>query len=68
MHKKLKPRHYYEGLARDAQLVAEARYWVEDCWPYHRDIEELEEMPDAMVLKGVDAHYEGGLDQFMADR
>ena len=48
-----------------AQIIAEARGWAHDCqW---EDSEHLDEYPDLNILRGVDRHYSGGLEQFIQD-
>lgn len=56
------------GRRRDAwrQLLAEARAWVTEC-AWIEDAEEIDEMSDAAILRGVQRHYAGGLRQLARD-
>lgn len=49
-----------------AELVAEARAWVSDC-VWREDPEEIAEMSDEEILRGVDRAYEGGVAQLARD-
>jgi len=49
-----------------AAQLAQARDWVADC-QWVESAEELAELSDAAIVRGVDRHYEGGWPQFVAD-
>jgi hypothetical protein len=43
-----------------------AREWVEEC-SWKEDPEDIAEMTDDEIVRGVDKHYEGGWRQFRED-
>ncbi len=47
-------------------LIDSAREWMNDC-SWKEDPEDLAELSDAEVLRGVQKHYAGGLNQFRRD-
>ena len=55
-------------MAPTAQDIQEMREWIADCEGiWKEDAEELEDLTDAQVLRGVARHYAGGIAQFIAD-
>ena len=50
----------------DAELNTAAREWVSEC-TWKEDPEDLEDLTDAEVRRGVNRHYEGGWQQFVQD-
>lgn len=45
-------------------LLDEARAWISDCsWP-DLDPEEVDDMTDEQIRRGVERHYDGGWDAF----
>ena len=47
-----------------------AREWIIECLGTWRDIEseeDVEELSDAQVIKGIEKHYNGGIQQFIQD-
>ena len=50
----------------DAELNAAARDWVTDC-TWREDPEDLDDLTDEEVRRGVNRHYEGGWQQFVQD-
>lgn len=49
------------------EVITEARDWIADCSWNDLDPEEIEELTDEEVLKGVKKHYSGGLEGFLRD-
>lgn len=47
-------------------LISAARDWVLDC-SWKEDPEDIAEMSDAEILRGVERHYDGGLAQLAQD-
>lgn len=50
------------------QQLKQARDWIKDCIGTWRDIEsdeEVDELTDAEVLKGIERHYCGGVAAFI---
>jgi hypothetical protein len=46
-------------------VIADMRGWIGDCqWA---DVDQVEDLTDAEVIAGVEAHYEGGVHQFVTD-
>ena len=58
--------HGWAAAARDEEFRTAARSWVLDC-SWKEDPEEIEEMPDAEILRGIARHYDGGMAQFTRD-
>ena len=54
------------GLVVTEQVLCEARGWVGDC-AWREEPQELDELPDAAILAGLDRHYAGGLPQSLRD-
>jgi hypothetical protein len=48
------------------ELVQAARGWVLDCM-WKEDPADIDEMADTAILRGVNRHYEGGLEQCARD-
>jgi hypothetical protein len=50
-------------------LMKEARAWAADCQWGESEFDEdwLDGLTDEQVLRGIDHHYDGGLDQFLRD-
>jgi len=47
------------------EIMKAARGWVEDCqW---NDQEDIASYNDFQILRGIERHYDGGLDQFLRD-
>lgn len=44
--------------------VAEARGWVADCM-WREEPEDLDELTDAQVVRGVDRHFDGGMTELV---
>jgi hypothetical protein len=44
------------------------RDWVKECqWREDWDDDDVDNAPDAVIIRGVARHYEGGLKQFLSD-
>ena len=44
------------------------REWVKDCqWGEQYEDSDVDELPDIVILRGVEKYYDGGIRQFMAD-
>jgi hypothetical protein len=52
--------------ARSEEFTRLAREWALEC-AWKEDPEDIAEMSDAEILRGVTRHYEGGLAQFAQD-
>ncbi len=50
-----------------AEQIAEMRDWISDCTWGDLDPEEIDDLPDEAVVRGVDTHYDGGVAGFLAD-
>jgi hypothetical protein len=50
----------------EAKLIKEAREWVAECM-WREDPEELDELTDAQIKRGVNRHYDGGWSGFIRD-
>lgn len=49
------------------EQIQEMRDWIADCqWP-DLEPEEIDQLTDDEIIKGVKKHYSGGLEQFIAD-
>jgi hypothetical protein len=48
-----------------AQII-EAQAWIRDC-SWRDETEDLEDLTDEEVRRGIDRHYEGGWTQFIAN-
>ena len=47
------------------EIIAAMREWVSDCtWA---DVESADDLTDAQIIRGVQAHYVGGVDAFIRD-
>lgn len=53
-------------MAKNKKVVQAARDWALDC-SWKEEPEEIEEMSDDEILRGVARHYDGGLAQFTRD-
>ena len=53
----------------NGELFAEMREWVRDCADCYTDItaEEIDDVPDRVILAIVRRDYDGGLDGFIRD-
>jgi hypothetical protein len=50
------------------ELLKEARDWIKDCsFSDIEDDEQVDEMTDEQIWKGISKHYGGGIAQFMKD-
>jgi hypothetical protein len=49
-----------------AELIAEAREWVADCM-WVEDPEDLDDLTDDEIQRGVNRHYDGGWRQFVSN-
>jgi hypothetical protein len=47
--------------------INEARSWIRDC-SWLDEAEDLEDLTDEEVRRGIDLHYDGGWTQFLANR
>ncbi len=52
---------------KDQVIIQEARAFICDCSWADMDEEEAAELPDAVILKGIERYYEGGLSAFVAE-
>jgi hypothetical protein len=48
----------------EQQLIIEARSWIRDC-SWRDRLEELENLTDEEVIRGINRHYDGGWIQFI---
>jgi hypothetical protein len=48
------------------QQIIEARSWISDCI-WRDQLEELENLTDDEVIRGINRHYDGGWIQFVED-
>lgn len=53
-------------LARDERLVSDCRLWIAEC-VWREDEDELAELTALEVIRGVNRHYDGGIEQFIRD-
>jgi hypothetical protein len=52
-----------QDLSKQEEYLAEARQWITDCrWRDER--EDLAELTDTEVMRGIDQHYQGGWSGF----
>lgn len=51
----------------DYATVEDARAWISECVWADLDPDEISDMPDDDVLRGVENHYAGGMAQFLRD-
>lgn len=51
----------------DAALITAARYWISDCTWADLASEDVAELSDEDVLRGIDTHYDGGVRAFAED-
>lgn len=50
-----------------AELVNEMRNWIKECnWQDVED-EDVDNMTDEELIRGINNHYSGGIDQFIKD-
>lgn len=49
------------------EVIQEARDWISECSWNDLDADEIDDLSDEEVLKGVKKHYSGGLDGFLRD-
>jgi hypothetical protein len=49
------------------ELVSEMRAWLSDCEWQDVDNDEIAAMPDSVIVRAVETHYEGGVTQFKRD-
>lgn len=55
----------YNGIVYSPEIVKQMRDWAKDCsW---NDYDEIDELTDLEIIKGVERHYQGGLRQFNLD-
>lgn len=51
-----------------SDLLHEMKEWVKDCqWGEKYEEEEVDAMTDEELLRGIAAHYQGSIDQFIKD-
>lgn len=49
-------------------LLPQMREWVKDCvWRDVEDADDVDEMPDQHILRGIQRFYDGGINAFMRD-
>lgn len=48
-------------------MILQMRGWLMDCAWADLEPEDFEEMTDVQIVRGVERHYSGGLDQFKRD-
>jgi hypothetical protein len=48
-------------------MINEMRAWIADCAWRDLEPEEIDDLSDATVLRGIVRHYSGGIAQFIAD-
>lgn len=48
-------------------LLTEAREWIMDCCWTDLEPEDVEDLPAAVIQRGIRRHYAGGVAQFVAD-
>ena len=59
-----------ESLGITPKHIEEARDWIKDCMGGWRDLEsedDVDDLTDNEILRGVQKHYNGGLAQFIKD-
>ena len=55
-------------IAQHPDLIKAMREWVKDCqWGEQYEDSDVDELPDIVILRGVEKYYDGGIRQFMAD-
>lgn len=47
--------------------ITEARNWLADCVWADMDADDFAELTDAQILRGVERHYDGGVNAFLLD-
>lgn len=50
-----------------AAVVTAAREWIMDCVWGDLEPDDVVDLPDAAIMRGIERHYDGGLVQFIAD-
>lgn len=55
------------SLDQRAELVNDMRDWAKDCQWADTNEDDIDDMTDEALLRGVPAHYSGGVDQFIND-
>ena len=48
-------------------VVGAAREWLTDCYWSDLDSEDIDDLAEAVVIAGVNRHYEGGMAQLISD-
>lgn len=49
------------------EQLTEARGWIADCVWDDLDESEIADLSDAQIERGIRRHYDGGIEQFIAD-
>ena len=47
------------------EQIKAAREWLKDCQWDDLDCEEVDELPDEEIVKGIKRHYDGGINSFL---
>lgn len=51
----------------DAEQITAMRAWIAECSWSDLDSEDIDYLPDSIVVWGVDHHYDGGIEAFLRD-
>jgi hypothetical protein len=51
-----------------ADMINEMRMWIMDCVWDDLDADDVDDLADAVIIRGVQRHYDGGVDQFVQDQ
>lgn len=52
----------------DSETITAMRGWISDCTWDDLDDDEIAELPETVIIRGVQRHYSGGVAQFLADK
>lgn len=56
----------YKGITITPDDLKQMREWAKDCqWAEDYTPEEIDELPDMTILRGIDANYDGGVYDFI---
>lgn len=51
----------------DENTIIEMRGWISDCGWSNVDPDDIPTLSDYVIVRGVEQHYSGGVEQFLAD-
>jgi hypothetical protein len=51
-----------------AQEIVDMKNWIKDCsWGENMSDKQVDQLADAVVIRGIERHYFGGVEQFRSD-